>query len=283
MRLARKRTSKSNLGCKVACNLATSHLQMHRSQCHSRRQMTTAIKHGLSLRSLFGKILSASTIVAFFNAGEAMLTEGMTEFADVKVTVTAHPASPVSLSPNDLLEHSDGRQLSPIQLAEASHEWRVMRFNGITRQSVCRVVASSGQTEVLPVPACIATEYLKSMIAAGALSRLLSYMLSIMTSCHGSHHAQGRYAASKWSSRTVLGRLLSLEQSVACLATHIIMMGMALQDASGLDADEAACTLQLGSMSVSVCKFLTASLSDAVSCIWDLAITYLGLHRHCIA
>ena len=92
----------------------------------------------------------------------------MTSNVDMKVTVTAHPASAVSLSPNDLLRHPGGSELSATQLAEASHEWRVMRFNGVTRQSVCRVVAAAGQSEVLPVPTCIATEYLKSMIASGA-------------------------------------------------------------------------------------------------------------------
>ena len=90
----------------------------------------------------------------------------------VQVTVTAHPASPVSLSANDLLAGATARQLSATALATGQHEWRVLRFNGVTRQSVCRVVAPAGLNEVLPVPCCIATEYLKSMLASGARSLL---------------------------------------------------------------------------------------------------------------
>jgi len=61
------------------------------------------------------------------------------------VEVTAHAARPIS--------------------AEVEAEWRVMRFNGITRQSVSRLVAlEAGQARVAE-PECLAQEYLKTMAA----------------------------------------------------------------------------------------------------------------------
>eukprot|EP00873_Tetraselmis_striata_P011895 jgi/Tetstr1/432159/TSEL_021616.t1 len=61
------------------------------------------------------------------------------------VEVTAHTARPIG--------------------AEVEAEWRVMRFNGITRQSVSRLVAlEAGQARVAE-PECLAQEYLKTMAA----------------------------------------------------------------------------------------------------------------------
>ena len=84
-----------------------------------------------------------------------------------QVTVTTHPASSVSLAPQDMLAGDRGEQLSLTALASADHEWRVLRFNSVTRQSVCRVVLPASGGPALPVPVCIATEYLKSMLASG--------------------------------------------------------------------------------------------------------------------
>jgi hypothetical protein len=74
------------------------------------------------------------------NGGETIFDEA-SSFSG-RVTVTAHPASPV----ND-----DG-------LAE----WRVLRFNNTTRQSVVRLV--DGKADA----GCLATEYLKSVVAVVA-------------------------------------------------------------------------------------------------------------------
>lgn len=63
------------------------------------------------------------------------------------VTVTAHPASP--------LPHH----------ASTPQEWRVLRFNGVTRQSVARVTLS---TPLKAWPQALAFEYLKTMAAATA-------------------------------------------------------------------------------------------------------------------
>jgi spermidine synthase len=74
-------------------------------------------------------------------------TEGKTLFSEVSeyngvVSVTAHPASPI------------GKQESG-----ASVEWRVLRFNDKTRQSVVRLVNGNADS------ACLATEYLKTVVA----------------------------------------------------------------------------------------------------------------------
>ena len=97
--------------------------------------------------------------------GQGLTGEGYA----VQVTVTSHPASPVSLSPQDVLAEPARGQLSAKALAEARHEWRVLRFNSVTRQSVCRVVTTAGTIPALAVPVCVATEYLKTMLASGAL------------------------------------------------------------------------------------------------------------------
>ena len=85
----------------------------------------------------------------------------------LQVTVTTHPASSVSLSSRDMLAGNTGGQLGLTALAGADHEWRVLRFNNVTRQSVCRVLLPASGGPALPVPVCIATEYLKSMLASG--------------------------------------------------------------------------------------------------------------------
>ncbi|KAK9867037.1 hypothetical protein WJX84_008781 [Apatococcus fuscideae] len=101
------------------------------------------------------------------NTGEDIFREE-SSLGNGVVTVTSHPASPVSLSPQDVLAEPARGQLSAKALAEARHEWRVLRFNSVTRQSVCRVVTTAGTIPALAVPVCVATEYLKTMLASVA-------------------------------------------------------------------------------------------------------------------
>lgn len=68
------------------------------------------------------------------------------------VIVTSHEAS--SLSRNE-------------SLPAAHEEWRVLRFNDLTRQSAARVSVSTDGS-LTQEPRCLAQEYLKSMVAAGA-------------------------------------------------------------------------------------------------------------------
>ncbi|GMH40504.1 hypothetical protein BSKO_08408 [Bryopsis sp. KO-2023] len=68
------------------------------------------------------------------------------------VTVTAHPA-----------------QGNPSQPQTGTSEWRVLRFNGVTRQSVNRVVQVQGSSDLSVDPNCLAFEYLKTMAVAGWL------------------------------------------------------------------------------------------------------------------
>lgn len=71
--------------------------------------------------------------------------------ANGEITVTAHPASPLP----DTIHPG------------APQEWRVMRFNGVTRQSVARVcVPASSPPQAWPH--VLAFEYLKTMAAATA-------------------------------------------------------------------------------------------------------------------
>ncbi len=76
--------------------------------------------------------------------------EGQVVFEEVscsgRVTVTAHPASPLP---------GEG-------VAEGEVEWRVLRFNDKTRQSVARIV--KGKVDA----GCLATEYLKTVAAVFA-------------------------------------------------------------------------------------------------------------------
>jgi spermidine synthase len=63
-----------------------------------------------------------------------------------------------------------------IHCSERQVEWRVLRFNGVTRQSASRVVSSSQQDNSWVVdPACLAQEYLKSMASVYAALRPSSH------------------------------------------------------------------------------------------------------------
>ncbi|KAI5066270.1 hypothetical protein GOP47_0018894 [Adiantum capillus-veneris] len=84
------------------------------------------------------------------------------------VSVTAHPASSSGLEDwPELSKLLQGRQVT-------SCEWRVLRFNHETRQSVAKVVVVEGQDYEEPylvqVPSCLAFEYLKSMVSVGLSS-----------------------------------------------------------------------------------------------------------------
>ena len=79
-------------------------------------------------------------------------------YSVLQVTVTAHPAS-------SLLQ--DGHSYV------GSEQWRVMRFNDITRQSVNRVrVVHDGHHDTPESrPDCLAFPYLRTMAASGTVTR----------------------------------------------------------------------------------------------------------------
>lgn len=54
-------------------------------------------------------------------------------------------------------------------LSQAEQEWRVLRFNEVTRQSVNRVqqLSQDGGDGITIQSACLAFEYLKTMASAG--------------------------------------------------------------------------------------------------------------------
>lgn len=117
--------------------------------------------------------------------------EGTTVFAadsecgNGRVTVTAHPASSNSSSSNSGGGGGGGGQ--------SWEEWRVLRFNDVTRQTVMRVHVTApsapaqdsssgsgsggGEPRVVAQPDCLAQEYLKAAAAVTAallgLQRLL--------------------------------------------------------------------------------------------------------------
>eukprot|EP00850_Spirogloea_muscicola_P023610 SM000372S13686 [mRNA] locus=s372:50671:53613:+ [translate_table: standard] len=85
------------------------------------------------------------------------------------VAVTAHTAAwqapELDLGLADVLDQAPG---SGLQVA--GQEWRVLRFNGVTRQSVAKVTAvirGPGEVALRQQPNCLAFEYPKSMVAAG--------------------------------------------------------------------------------------------------------------------
>ena len=89
-----------------------------------------------------------------------------------RVTVTAHAASPVE-GPAEPGPGFSGR--GP---ASEQQQWRVLRFNGVTRQSVARVALQrmeGGRGDALgegwrlqAQPDCLAADYLKTVASAGA-------------------------------------------------------------------------------------------------------------------
>ncbi|CAM6089614.1 unnamed protein product [Calypogeia fissa] len=83
------------------------------------------------------------------------------------VSVTSHPAS----TPN--LQAAQKQSQHEV----LGYEWRVLRFNSVTRQSVAKVQAlATGVGDVIlqQQPNCIAFEYVKSMISAGLSAVSLS-------------------------------------------------------------------------------------------------------------
>ncbi|KAL4853379.1 Methyltransferase-like protein 13 [Chlorella vulgaris] len=91
--------------------------------------------------------------------------ESHSELGNGRITVTSHSATP---------------QSSPGAAESAWEEWRVLRFNGVTRQSVARVrvqpTAARGSI-VTVLPDCLAQDYLKSTAAVtAALLGLLSLL-----------------------------------------------------------------------------------------------------------
>ena len=89
--------------------------------------------------------------------------EGVSQHGNGVVSVTAHPAA--------TLRRDSG--ISTVAEASASpEEWRVLRFNGTTRQSVARVTLSA-DGHIAAQPDCLAFEYMKSLAASGA-GRLIS-------------------------------------------------------------------------------------------------------------
>ena len=75
------------------------------------------------------------------------------------VSVTAHAAARQDPSPHGM---AAGRVLR--------QEWRTLRFNEATRQSVAKVwVAEGADGRVHAQPECLGMEYVKSMASAGAL------------------------------------------------------------------------------------------------------------------
>ncbi|KAG6547958.1 hypothetical protein Mapa_010779 [Marchantia paleacea] len=95
------------------------------------------------------------------------------------VSVTAHPASQPTTSNGQVLSAnqgtsggSNGNAVFDSSFEILGYEWRVLRFNTITRQSVAKVMAvgTGGDAEkvvFLQQPNCIAFEYVKSLISVG--------------------------------------------------------------------------------------------------------------------
>ncbi|BBN10926.1 hypothetical protein MPTK1_5g07620 [Marchantia polymorpha subsp. ruderalis] len=94
------------------------------------------------------------------------------------VSVTAHPASqPTASNEHPFLNQgtsggSNGTAVFDSSLKILGYEWRVLRFNSITRQSVAKVMAvgtgeDAQKVVFLQQPNCIAFEYVKSLISAG--------------------------------------------------------------------------------------------------------------------
>uniref|UniRef100_A0A7I4B0K6 PABS domain-containing protein n=1 Tax=Physcomitrium patens TaxID=3218 RepID=A0A7I4B0K6_PHYPA len=108
------------------------------------------------------------------NAGETVF-ESLSTMGNGVISVTAHPAStPIpeewAVVEKELQERQASRGHG--QFKVLGYEWRVLRFNSITRQSVAKVMAVTNDqppTEVFLVqqPNCIAFEYVKSMLSVG--------------------------------------------------------------------------------------------------------------------
>ena len=98
-----------------------------------------------------------------------------------RVSVTAHPATG---RPSNSPRRGGGGGTSGGGSADSWEEWRVLRFNDVTRQTVmrCTVTAApsggSGQApSVVAQPDCLAQEYLKTTAAVAAALLGLQRML----------------------------------------------------------------------------------------------------------
>ena len=105
------------------------------------------------------------------DAGEVVF-ERESACGNGRVTVTAHAASPVEGPEAESESGGSG------QGACEQQQWRVLRFNGVTRQSVARVSlqrVEGGRADALgrgwrlqAQPNCLAADYLKTVASAGA-------------------------------------------------------------------------------------------------------------------
>ncbi|KAL2651772.1 hypothetical protein R1flu_019900 [Riccia fluitans] len=96
------------------------------------------------------------------NEGDIVF-ERPTSMANGVVSVTAHPASFPRIDSGLSADHS---------YVLSHYEWRVLRFNGVTRQSVAKVkvlrhAEDAEKVVFLQQPNCIAFEYVKSLISCG--------------------------------------------------------------------------------------------------------------------
>ncbi|KAG0568054.1 hypothetical protein KC19_7G182900 [Ceratodon purpureus] len=128
------------------------------------------------------------------NAGETVF-ESQSTIGNGVISVTSHPASTPrpecwTAIERDLQQRQAqlGRAIRGLgQFKVHGYDWRVLRFNSVTRQSVAKVMAVSNDknpSEVFLVqqPNCIAFEYVKSMLSVGLTTMsLASYSLEQVT------------------------------------------------------------------------------------------------------
>ena len=116
-----------------------------------------------------------------------------------RVEVTAHPASPLKKRSSSSSSGTAGGSGSSFAPPPGSwEEWRVLRFNGVTRQTVMRVHVAPGgdgsngrQQLVLTQPDCLAQEYLKTTAAVAAALLALQHLLPRSSSGSSSNGSGG--------------------------------------------------------------------------------------------
>eukprot|EP00803_Ostreobium_quekettii_P001763 evm.model.scf_309.1 EVM.evm.TU.scf_309.1 scf_309:4395-8613(+) len=118
------------------------------------------------------------------------------EVGNGQVTVTSHEAYEVPAGGTGGQEGS-------------YHEWRVLRFNDVTRQGVARVMVTP-RSDTLSLeeaqPDCLAFEYLKTMAAAGAAVMGGALPTNIRNKCAVLDHLKG------WNMLVIGGGAFSLPQ-----------------------------------------------------------------------
>ena len=140
------------------------------------------------------------------DAGEVVF-ERESACGNGRVTVTAHAASPV-MGPTKPESWGSGPGATSEQ-----QQWRVLRFNDITRQSVARVAlqrVEGGRGDALgedwrlqAQPDCLAADYLKTVASAGVrvcgLASVLLALLAVARSIseHARHGTNG--ACEAWT------------------------------------------------------------------------------------